>query len=207
MTKANDVKKSTEQVVNVLKNSAYTWKQVVKQLSGLQSVTLKDGTKVTPSEAWGLLGVKSEKSVIKAKNVKAAWSDALVIDGAPLVRTKDAFTIDIDGNPYRLYDDDKKAVRFYGWHRMVNATDVDKARGDVKVTATRLLDGLFDSRFADDALKEASDSCDAAEAVASGFVDLSAKPNEYHDWKAVQRTANGWVFNGTETVNAAIKVA
>lgn len=183
-------KKQVKQVVNGMKKSAYTKKQVCKQLSGMEKIQLKE-RKVTPNEAWTELGVPHKGSVIKACDVWSAWSPLLKIDGDVLIRTKDSTKIEIDGKMYALFDESRKAVKYYGWHRMVNDADVDKERGDVKVTASRLLDGLFDSKYAQDALDEASKSCDKAEKVAKGWVDMSEKPNEYHQWTQVARDDNG----------------
>lgn len=184
-------KKQIKQVVNGMAKNAYTWKQVVKQLSGLTAVTLKDGTKVTPAEAWALLGVKSEKSSVKAKNVRAAWSGKLRFGEKLLVRTKDSVRIELNGQSYPLFTDDYKSVKVWGWHGMANASDVNKEEGDVKVTAQRVLDGLFDCKFADDALKETDESLDAAEKVVSGYIDMGDRIN--HQWVAVRKIGDEWM--------------
>lgn len=196
-------KKELKQVKSAMTKAAYTWKQVTKQISGLSKIDIK-GKVYTPEEAWEALGVKSAKSVVKASNIKAAWRRELTIgEGASAqyeIRVKESVKIALDDKEYTLYDSKMRAVKYYAWHSMVNEGDVDKENGDVKVTAQRLLDGLFDCVYYEDACKEVAESVTAAKAVNVGKINKG--DNKLPEWVDVIKVNGVW-----STVKAASTTA
>lgn len=201
-------KKELKQVKSAMKIAAYTWKQVVKQVSGYKEVRVKDKV-YTPEEAWAAFGVKSAKSVVKASNIKAAWRKELVIgEGASAqyqIRLKDSVKVSIGDKEYTLYDNKFKAVKYYAWHVMTNEADVVKENGDVKITADRLLDGLFDCKYYEDACKEMVKSIKDAQAVTTGKINKG--DNKQPEWIDVVKVNGMWhEESDVKTATAVTKV-
>lgn len=187
-------KKETKQVVNSKKNAGYTWKQVTKQANDSTKVQLKDGTVLTPWEAWNALNVPAQGGVAKACYIKKVWyAKFRTAKGDPMIRKRDNVMIEYAGESYPLCKEMKRAtaVKVWGWHAMKNAADVDKEAGDVKVTLDRMLQGLFDCKYFADAIKETEESIDEANKVTEGYINMG--DNDTPKWERVMLKSGHWV--------------
>lgn len=205
-------KENVQEIVNIKKSYAHTWKAVTKQVNDQENVTLEDGSVLTPQQAWSVLNVAaSVKGVAKATDIKKAWS---LVSAGNLdvrdyrVRKQVSMKVRLGKKYFTLHtkevnekgDVKYSAVKYWKFFNMKNeGADGFNKKTDVVISADFVLQGLYDCKYKEDTLKEVAASQEAADALEEGCIDNSEK-NEKANWVHVVRTGeNTWAISeGTE---------